>query len=405
MKNKLYLLTILIVIGLPLLANSSFSFYGIPESYYGNDTYGVGMGESGYSDIFRVNSSLYNPALVNTANNVVFSTAVSFGNIKYKDKNGLSFKDDAANLPYFNVIVPAKKHRFGFSFNTVGAGNLFNQSVIGTDSLASTEEHTVDANIYKANFVYGFKRADWNFGFGFNYYVGHIYRLWKKDFSSSSYTDSRYEEDKLFKNPGFNFGMTKSLNDDMACSFTYQTAVKLKGDGKFVTNITSIDMPDATYELPHSISFGLTNRFTKTVRVSGDILYELWKSTDTFTDPQNTYKLAVGLAYDPMWGYGRWYEKIPFRVGMNYRVLPFKVNNNTINEISGSFGFSVPLISPDNKLDFAVKYTMRGNSSDNNLQDRSLFFTIGTTGFDIFSKPDNKKGKRDVPVADEIGVD
>jgi len=76
-----------------LAANSIFSFDGLPVQYYGNDVYGLGMGESGTGDLFRINTDYLNPSVASTSNQVTFSTAVSLGYIRYKDKDS-SYRAD-----------------------------------------------------------------------------------------------------------------------------------------------------------------------------------------------------------------------------------------------------------------------------------------------------------------------
>ena len=124
---------------------------------------------------------------------------------------------------------------------------------------------------------------------------------------------------------------------------------------------------------------------------------------ETSTSDFNTYKAGFGLAYEPQSGYGKWYERIPLRLGGYYRELPFKKNNKKITEIAGTGGFSIPLKSYGKKLDIAVKILQRGDNSIHSVEDRSVMFTVGITGFDFFSKRKKKIEHRDIPKADETG--
>ncbi|MCD8481069.1 MAG: hypothetical protein LRZ88_13280 [Candidatus Cloacimonetes bacterium] len=44
----------------------------------------------------------------------------------------------------------------------------------------------------------------------------------------------------------------------------------------------------------------------------------------------------------------------------------------------------------------------RGSLEENKLSDRSLMFSIGITGFDIFSKAPDRTAPRDIPIAEDL---
>jgi len=151
------------------------------------------------------------------------------------------------------------------------------------------------------------------------------------------------------------------------------------------------------FEVAPSISGAVTMKFLEKFKASFDIHYDMWEDTDLYN--KNTLKAGLGLAYDPLSGYGNWYERIPVRVGGYFRELPFDANK--IIEQAVMFGSSIPLKSANKKIEFAVQYLTRGNLDDNKLSDRSLMFTFGITGFDIFKKRPKKIEHRDIPKADK----
>ena len=135
-----------------------------------------------------------------------------------------------------------------------------------------------------------------------------------------------------------------------------------------------------------------------TVIEKSRMTYELWKNTESYDE--NTYRLALGLAYDPLSGYGQWYERIPLRCGGNYRVLPFEKNDNKIYEKSISFGGSIPLKSSGKKIDIGIKYLLRGDKNKHGVREKTVMFYFGITGFDIFSKRAKRTGPREIPQVD-----
>ncbi|MDP8201988.1 MAG: hypothetical protein P9M11_07590 [Candidatus Tenebribacter burtonii] len=389
-----------------LAGNSIFSFDGMPLEYYGNDVYGLGMGETGSADIFRINPNLHNPSIATTTNNVLFSTATSLGYMWYKDSDNNEFRDDGIYMPYFTMTIPIKKHRFSFSFNSIASGNIENTIecdpfVSFGDTLQYSEINRLSTSLYKADMVYAYKSSIVNIGVAMNYYLGHRIRYWNRDFENDDYEDAKYEIEKIYKNPGFTVGLSKKISK-VSLGIVYSSYVKLEGSETYKyahTPYADTLSDDFHFEVPVQISGGITWKFLEKYKASFDGYYQIWQDTENYD--KNTLKLGLGFAYDPLSGYGSWYEKIPLRIGGYYRELPFDVNNEKIIEKALTFGFSIPLKSPNKKIEFAVNYTTRGDVDKHGLSDESVMFSLGITGFDIFKKRYKRIEHREIPKADK----
>ena len=404
MKYKIIMISLLTT---ALLAgNSIFSFDGMPLEYYGNDVYGLGMGETGSADIFRINPNLHNPSIATTTNNVLFSTATSLGYMWYKDSDNNEFRDDGIYMPYFTMTIPIKKHRFSFSFNSIASGNIENtiecDPVISFgDTLQYSEINRLSTSLYKADMVYAYKSSIVNIGVAMNYYLGHRIRYWNRDFENDDYEDAKYEIEKIYKNPGFTVGLSKKISK-VSLGIVYSSYVKLEGSETYKyahTPYADTLSDDFHFEVPVQISGGITWKFLEKYKASFDGYYQIWQDTENYD--KNTLKLGLGFAYDPLSGYGSWYEKIPLRIGGYYRELPFDVNNEKIIEKALTFGFSIPLKSPNKKIEFSVNYTTRGDVDKHGLSDESVMFSLGITGFDIFKKRYKRIEHREIPKADK----
>ena len=77
------------------------------------------------------------------------------------------------------------------------------------------------------------------------------------------------------------------------------------------------------------------------------------------------------------------------------------MNSEKIIEKAVTFGSSIPLKSPNKKIEFAVTYITRGDVDKHGLSDESLMFSFGITGFDIFKKRYKRIEHREIPKADE----
>jgi hypothetical protein len=395
-----------------LSGNSIFSFDGMPLEYYGNDVYGIGMGETGSADLFRINPNFHNPSIATTTNNVLFSTATSLGYMWYRDSYDNEFRDDGMYLPYFTMAIPISNNRFVFSFNSVASGNIENVKECEFlnsygDTLQYSQINRLSTSLYKADISYAYKSPFVNFGAAMNYYLGHRIRYWNLDFEDADYTDAKYEIEKIYKNPGFTIGLSKKIGK-VSLGAAYSTHVKLTGDVTYKYGHTpyadTLSLDDEfLFEVPAQISGGITWKFLEKYKTSFDAYYQMWSETEDHD--KNTIKLGLGLAYDPLSGYGSWYEKIPLRIGGYYRELPFEVNNEKIIEQAFTFGTSIPLKSPNKKIEFAVTYTTRGDVDKHGLSDKSLMFSIGITGFDIFNKRYKRIKDREIPKADRQVID
>ncbi|MEA2096087.1 MAG: hypothetical protein U9P73_05270 [Candidatus Cloacimonadota bacterium] len=405
MKYKLILIFMLITV--LLTGNSIFSFDGMPLEYYGNDVYGVGMGETGSADLFRINPNFHNPSLAATTNNVLFSTAVSLGYMWYKDSDNNEFRDDGIYMPYFTMAIPIKNHRFAFSFNSIASGNIENAKELEFESFSDTlqysEVNRLSTSLYKADMVYAYKSSIVNIGVAMNYYLGHRIRYWEIGFEDNDYTDAKYEIEKIYKNPGFTVGLSKKIGK-VSLGAAYSSHVKMEGDVTYKYGHTpyadtlSLE-DDFLFEVPAQVSGGITWKFMEKYKASLDGYYQIWQDTEDYNN--NTLKLGLGVAYDPLSGYGSWFENIPLRFGGYYRELPFNVNNEKIIEKAVTFGSSIPLKSPNKKIEFAVSYITRGDVDKHGLSDESLMFSFGITGFDIFKKRYKRIEHREIPKADE----
>ncbi len=403
MRNLTGLICCLLLSSTLLFAgNSVFSFDDFPVKTEGVDVYASGMGEIGISDLFRLNMSLKNPSLAITANKVTFGTAIQFGYTKYKTKSGASFQDESAHFPYFHMIVPFDNHRIAFMYNSFMAGDTGYEEDIVDPSIADsvyTQMKRVEGQIYKVDLLYAYK-AEWiNVGLAYNSYYGSRYRYIRQDFAGTSMMNTANEISNTYKyRGGVTLGLSKKL-ENFSFGVTYTSGVKLVNKQKYTTLHSQHTETVADYELPTVYSVGLTYRFTDYLKAEVEIDQEMWAVCSD--DYRDTSKFGFGLSFDPRYGYGKWYESIPLRTGFYFKQLPFEKNNEYVNETAATFGWSIPLQSQDKRIDFAVKYLMRGDVDKHGYADNSIFFTIGTNGFDVFSKRRKRVGHRDIPQADE----
>jgi hypothetical protein len=410
MKFRLLSVLILLCAATVLTAgNSSFSYYGMPCRNYGNDIYGITMGNTGLSDIFRRNMGYGNPAILGSTNRTLFSTGLMFGWTSYKsDYDGLkkSYRDDSMDFPFFSIAVPVNNHHFGFQFNSYSSGEVQNRISFTNvtdlgDTLLTTEIRNVDQYVYRADVMYAFHYQHINLGAGLNYYFGHDIRRVSQDADFTTF-NSVYKLENSFKNPAATLGATADWNN-LAAGLYYSLGATLEGSRTLSTIFNTEDLGTARYAIPSEIGAGVTGKFAEEYKVSTDFVMNFWKSAKYSTYDRDSWKLSLGLAHEPKEGARKTFlGKLVKRAGIYTRELPFTANGQTINETAVSAGITFPIKQSENRLDFGLQYMWRGNVAQNNLQDRSLMFMVGITGFDILTKASNRSAPREIPTVEEI---
>lgn len=392
------------LITLSLSATSVFSFYGMPESFTGHDAIGMGMGDTGVGNTFRQNLSISNPSLMTKNMYTVFSTAFSFGNSTSKGDAG-SFDGDQNMFPYFSMLLPYKQHRFAVNYSSVCNG-IFASELAYTDpeGLAVTEVQSVDQSIFRTDQAYANKNRILDFGAGIAYFFGHDITFSSKKFGTDSLTTAKYEIENDYKAPAIFFGVSKTIQDKYSFGFSYLMPVTLKGDRTSKTIALTLSDGDAEFEMPAKYSLGAAYKINSFCDLAIDFDFEDWTTVNSLKNPEKAWRTAFGIEYAGNKETTNFFKKMAYRTGFSYRILPFKVNNNSVGEISGTFGLSLPIKNHDSRLDLALKIFKRGNTSDNSFEDSGFLITVGTLGFDIFSKPKDRRGHRDIPKPDKIGM-
>lgn len=400
-RSALLTVILLFCIGL-MYANSVFSFYGYPDFHYGHDGYAMGMGHAGFGDLFRINTSYGNPSLAVTAETPVFSTTMTMGWFRYKDQQR-SFLDDGLSFPQFHVTIPWGIQRFGVGLQSVASGNFenfHNSSCItaGGDTLDYVEENRVQSNIYRAGLLWAIQTDYINAGIEIHYYLGQRIRQTAMVFDSPYHVDTRDEITSFIRNPGISLGLSRKW-ERFSLGLSYTPQIDLEGEKELITVFGTNPKGDAELRLPSIVSGGCAVKLTDQMRVALDINYEMWKDIEAYPDQEDAWQIGAGWAYDPDRKRGDYWEKIPLRCGFSFRRLPFNSEGNPVNEQAVTFGFSLPLDSPARMITFGLKYGIRGNVSDNGLEDETITLSFGTVGFDIFRAVKRRIEDREIPRA------
>ncbi|HNX00940.1 MAG TPA: hypothetical protein PLE74_01505 [Candidatus Cloacimonadota bacterium] len=383
--------------------NSIFSFDGFPNQYYGNDIYGLSMGDTGMADTYRLNTGFGNPALIARTKNAVFSTGVMFGYTNYKDDTNKKFRDNSLDFPYFNMVIPISNHKLGFQFQSLSSGIVNDQRTItpaDTTEISYTERNAVDSYLYRVDFMYSYPYKYFDFGIALNYYLGHETHSISQDSGNSPF-NTFYSLYKTYDNPGVSIGFIKKMKK-MSTALTYVSAAKLTGDSELKSIQITNDLGKSEYNLPNRFSLGMTLNHNDKFRSSYEIHYDMWNAANNPENTEDSWKIGVGADYIANNNADHFLARMPLRAGLSWRRLPFLKNGNAIDEKSASIGLTLPLKNPDNRIDLGFIFSMRGDKSKNLVQENSAMFLLGITGFDIFTREHRRTEPREIPKVEEI---
>jgi hypothetical protein len=394
---------------LPLYGgNSIFSYHGAPCQNFGNDIYGMSMGDVGVSDIFRKNTGYGNPAMLGNTTKTLFSTGLLFGwtgySSEYSNANK-TFKDNSLDFPFFSVAVPYRSHHFGFQFNSLASGVAKNRTPVTVDTVSFTELQSVDSYIYRADLLYAYSLKFINLGIGLNYYFGHDIRAFEQQFNpETGYVvfDTHEILERTYKNPSASVGITANLKSTALGAY-FTKGCTLSGEIIRSSIHETENLGKTEHIIPNHIAAGLTQKLGNEFKVSTDVKIDLWGMENQTQYPKDSWKIGIGFAQEPSEGSKTTLVgQMPKRFGIYHRLLPFEVNNNPVTETALTCGLTLPIKQSDNRLDFGLQYLWRGNLDKNNLQDRSLMFMLGLTGFDVISHEYKRMTPREIPEIEEL---
>jgi hypothetical protein len=404
-------LSVMLILAFNLAAgNSAFSYKGTPWQFFGNDIYGMSMGDNGLSDVFRKNMGFGNPALVGNASTTLFSTGMMFGWTGYKALSKETYTDNSLDFPYFSIAVPVGRHRFGFQFTSFGSGvtentREFSAPILWGNSVMDTldiiETQSVNRYIYRADLIYAYRIRSVSLGLGLNYYLGHDIRRFKQDAGFGIFNTAEKTE-QTYKNPSITLGMTTELGN-VSAGLYYSAEATLQGNVVRSSIHATENLGTAKYSIPNQAGIGFTWKLSKDYKITSDFVYSLWGKAVYSEYSKDSWKAGIGFAQEPSEGSKKTFMGLlAKRAGYYHRVLPFDSNGHQIAENAISAGVTIPVKSSENRLDLGIQYLLRGSTKFNTVEDRSFMFMIGITGFDILSKPFTRTAPRDIPKAEEL---
>ena len=121
------------------------------------------------------------------------------------------------------------------------------------------------------------------------------------------------------------------------------------------------------YELPHTISAGLSYNYDNRLTVEVDYTYQPWskakyKSINYFEVPEtkwnDRWKVAAGVAYTPN-PRGNYFKRMTYRMGVFYNNDYMNTNGNDVRDYGMGLGFSFPALGSKTLVNLGLEWKHR----------------------------------------------
>lgn len=355
---------------------------------------GVGIGMSSPKVI-----NLQNPAAYGATDSLSFLMDIGASAIwgHYKDETG-SKNAILGGLDYLAIQFPLYKDRLALSagvvpFSSVGYSlisdvtidgrenaNLMRQTFTGKGSLQSfylgLGGRVVEGLYLGANVKYHFGRLT---------HTVHLQpsaQVLSQDFQSYSI---RLDDWGMDLGVQYKFNLPTKLKDEVTVGLTYSPQLKLSPElTRFVNrNYGSTNKPDISGDtlrfasaMPHKIGVGLSWDIPQKMTLAADFEAQLWGAkgvSNPFTGDgvtlMNSYRGAVGVQFTPDTYSRRYYKRMYYRAGVNYRNSYINISSvGQIHTLGATFGIGMPVNMFGNDRSSLVNLTLEYNRGFSTVQ-------------------------------------
>ena len=405
MRKKIVIILMFIAFAFDLGAqntiSSPYSKYGIGDNVGFTNTINASIGGI-YNGLRRNNFVNYqNPASYSAIDTQSFVFDIGFysNNRVLRSQNAKS-SGNTGGLSHILFAFPLSK-------TLKMAGGLIPVSIIDfsasesypTDSIIGSHKFTYDGEggIHKVMLGLSYQPTFFdNLSLGVNaeYLFGNYYRSSSLTFpDSANMLSSRVEYNYTISSFNLNFGLqyfqTLKNGDALTFGLNYVLPANLPTDNQYrhytftstagvETIKDSIKYENTTgkIKLPQSLGVGLSYERKNKFLLGLDFGYSQWShfSIHEVNYPEilkDNYNFNIGCEYKPNI-YGKYFEKIAYRFGLNYQTGMITIQNTDISQIGVSLGFGLPIKKIGTQVNLYLEYGKRGTKHDNLIREDYL---------------------------------
>ncbi len=387
------------------VASSPFSKFGIGDPVSSGIAQNQGMGGIGISNPSAWYLNNQNPALLVFNRWTVFQAGMQYEKINETDGTN-SQKFASGNLNYLAIAFPVKLTKWTTSvglmpFSHVNYKLSFADYANGSNvAITRLESGSGGINqFYWSNGVAINKFL--SVGVKASYLFGSIVTQDANLFNSSSVTTYpsiyvrdyfqglnfsggiSFHKDSLFhKNYRLNIGLVYSAKSTLNTQHYVRYELK-STQGPTIDSATVVNNAGGKTVLPQNfgagLSFGKIDKWT----IGGDFTYLDYRTFTGFTNsigiPTIGYRSGAGFEITPdAYDFSNYLSRITYRVGGSYEKLPYLVNGEALQDIGGTFGFSLP-VGRASTVDLGFKIGKRGIVSQTSVEENYFRVYFGIT--------------------------
>jgi hypothetical protein len=404
-NNVKFIAALLLIVSVAFAGKGSlYSRYGVGEINTFMSGKNTGMGNAGLATFGETHINLLNPASSANITSTVLSASYQYRNFTSEDASGSSILG-TGNISSFAVAFPVYAPKkivvtIGFlPFSTVGYDQEVAAQTSSGTPLSETFEGRGGITSGQLSISYSVK-PDVILGLTTHYLFGSIYRDQKISFLTGDYYGGSFEQTSSIKGVGFTLGgiysgIDKALGfsetKQMNLGATFFSGSSMNVDVQTLRNFTAnqdtVNVNGQKLDLPFGFSFGLAYLKSKTV-YAADVHFQNW---DNFTiagvhpsEIQNSIRLSAGVEFLPTSEFigDEFLKRVSYRFGGYYRLSNLKLNGESINELFGSAGISLPM-SVDTRLHLSLEYGIRGTTSSSLIKDSLIRFTVSVSASEL----------------------
>ncbi|MFN8347926.1 MAG: hypothetical protein U0X91_23175 [Spirosomataceae bacterium] len=391
------------------LGNAPYSAIGVGELLSPAYSPNNGMGDAGVSSANPLYINAINPALLARNRYTMFDVGV-IGQYKILQDTKQNQRDFGGNLGYLALSFPvAPKWSAGISLKPYSFVNYQQNSYsrIDTSIYEAQYVYSGKGGLNQINFTNGFQLGkNLNLGVEFTYLFGNFNRsvtsqlrigdgrdyIVSRDdrlnFSDLNLKMGAAWKQKLKGDHYLNFGATYALKSSVA-TIRNTTIEVLSSASAPVTNPDTLAQANLSVSLPATWRVGLSYEYQYRLMISADYERQNWSQyvgvSRTNENMRNGQNFHLGLEYMPKYNSTKYWDLVLYRTGFSYAQTPLVIGTKPVDDLSVSFGISLPVgRNLINLINLSVVAGQRGSVSAQTFRERYARVVVGFSLKDIW---------------------
>lgn len=401
----------LLVVGLSLAffqvsaqsVTTPYSNFGIGELNNISMPNQVGMAGVGVSTPHLYYINLENPALLTYNILTAFQVGMTTDIRSYT--NGVDVATDAtASISHMVLSVPLIQNKWTSAVSLLPYSHvnydLVSKAIVSNSTDSVTNYFNGSGGLSQVSWSHGFSitkmlnlglRASYVFGsinknIGNKIETANITSTYKVNYGrSTTYSDVVFTASLAYKNKigegaFLHYGLIYDFAGSLGGNETEVLSRLTSVNAELSRIEVSQDVP-VSFQLPSSLSFGITYEQINKTLLGVDVELLQWASTNTSNQStlKNTINIAVGAQITPDYkDVNSYFKRLDYRFGINYQQLPYLINQTDINEIGINFGVSFPTKN-FSSVDGGLRFGSRGSTENNLLRENFVQIVFGMT--------------------------